>query len=153
MLSMYKDHLLTTACYYRVFMWFSRLRTAYDECYQCALISSSHGRRHCVTSSQHPVDYGTERRPTSTPIVWTSREGLRAASSRTCRASAVLQAILGELRTVTGRLRADDERSELAGEWKHAAMVIDRCCQWTFTAFTVILTLSILCSAPHLFVL
>ena len=72
-------------------------------------------------------------------------------SAGTCRAHA--EAILGELRTVKGKMRADEARSELTGEWKHAAMVIDRFCLWMFTTFIVVLTLAILFSAPHLFVL
>jgi len=88
---------------------------------------------------------------------------------------------------MTARLRSDDERAELSGDWKHAAvleicsqtdrltyrqtdreagrqagrqaywkhaaMVIDRLCLCMFTAFTLVLTTSILFSAPHLFVL
>jgi len=132
---------------------------------RCELISTSRDGR----LSQHPVDQynvgrptGADRRTTSTPpatLVWTCREGARA-TARTChraaschRATALLEAIVVELRAVTSRLRADDERSELAGDWKHAAMVVDRFCLWTFTAFTVVLTLSVLLSAPHLIVL
>jgi len=126
-------------------------------------VSSSRGSTRCTTSSQHPSSVPDRRRPgvagqpettsTTTPVqVWTCHEDTR--TSRTCRpAHAALEAILGELRTVTGRMRADDERTELTAEWKHAAMVVDRCCLWTFTAFTAILTLSTLLSAPHLFVL
>jgi len=76
-----------------------------------------------------------------------------AGAGSTCRAHSLLEAILGELKTVTEKMRADEERSELTGEWKYAAMVIDRFCLWTFTSFTVILTLAVLFSAPHLIVL
>ena len=119
--------------------------------------------RGCMTSSQHPVDYyNGSRRPTATgvhhqpaPTVWTCHEGVKTASAATssCRAHTILEAILDELRSLTEKIRAEDERSELTGEWKHAAMVIDRFCLWTFTGFTIILTLAILFSAPHLLVL
>jgi len=88
----------------------------------------------------------------ATPAIWTCHGGMQTTSLTTSRVH-TLEAILGELKTITGKMHVEEERSELTGEWKHAAMVIDRFCLWTFTAFTLILTFAILFSAPHLFVL
>jgi len=49
--------------------------------------------------------------------------------------------------------RQTDRETDRQAYWKHAAMVIDRLCLCMFTAFTLVLTTSILFSAPHLFVL
>jgi len=124
---------------------------------------------HHMTSFQNPADqYGScgpsadaDQRATRNTI-WTCREGMRATTahhapppppSGTCQAHATLAAILGELRAITGKMREDEQRSELTGEWKYAAMVIDRFCLWAFITFTALLTISVLLSAPHLIVL
>ena len=63
-----------------------------------------------------------------------------------------LQCILKELKFITSRMKMQEEEAEIIGDWKFAAMVIDRFCLIVFTAFTIITTLAVLCSAPHIFV-
>lgn len=72
-----------------------------------------------------------------------------AAVSATTRE---LQCILKELKFITNRMKMQEEEAEIIGDWKFAAMVIDRFCLIVFTAFTIITTLAVLCSAPHIFV-
>ena len=63
-----------------------------------------------------------------------------------------LQCILKELRFITNRMKIDDEKIDIISDWKFAAMVIDRFCLITFTAFTVITTVAVLLSAPNVLV-
>lgn len=60
--------------------------------------------------------------------------------------------ILKELRYVTDGVRAEAKKEEQCNEWKYAAMVIDRLCLIVFTFFTVVSTVAILFSAPHVIV-
>lgn len=62
-----------------------------------------------------------------------------------------LQCILKELKFITNRMKLQEEEEEVISDWKFAAMVIDRFCLIIFTAFTVITTIAVLCSAPHIF--
>ena len=63
-----------------------------------------------------------------------------------------LQIILRELQFITGRMRKADEEAEIISDWKFAAMVVDRFCLIVFTLFTVIATIAVLFSAPHIIV-
>ncbi|XP_054277922.1 neuronal acetylcholine receptor subunit alpha-7-like isoform X2 [Macrosteles quadrilineatus] len=63
-----------------------------------------------------------------------------------------LTLILKELRVITDKLRKEDEAAEVTNDWKFAAMVVDRLCLIIFTLFTVIATIAVLCSAPHIIV-
>lgn len=63
-----------------------------------------------------------------------------------------LQAILRELQFITGRMRKSDEEADIISDWKFAAMVVDRFCLIIFTMFTVIATVAVLLSAPHIIV-
>jgi nicotinic acetylcholine receptor len=63
-----------------------------------------------------------------------------------------LQCILKELKFITNRMKIHDEELEIISDWKFAAMVIDRFCLITFTAFTVITTIAVLVSAPNIIV-
>ena len=63
-----------------------------------------------------------------------------------------LALILKELRTITEKIRKDEEASEITNDWKFAAMVVDRCCLIIFTLFTIIATIAVLMSAPHIIV-
>ncbi|XP_037079691.1 neuronal acetylcholine receptor subunit alpha-7-like isoform X7 [Pollicipes pollicipes] len=63
-----------------------------------------------------------------------------------------LQALLRELRFITARIRKDDEIREIISDWKFAAMVVDRFCLIVFTLFTVVATIAILLTAPHILV-
>jgi len=64
-----------------------------------------------------------------------------------------LQAITRELRFITSRMKKKDEESDMIADWKFAAMVVDRICLIIFTLFTIIATLAVLLSAPHIIVL
>jgi len=64
----------------------------------------------------------------------------------------LLKSILGELRSVTSKLRQDERFEDECSDWKFAAMVVDRLCLCLFTMFTVISTFAILFSAPHVLV-
>ena len=64
-----------------------------------------------------------------------------------------LQAITRELRFITSRLKKREEESDMIADWKFAAMVVDRICLIIFTLFTVIATLAVLLSAPHIIVM
>ncbi|KFM66080.1 Neuronal acetylcholine receptor subunit alpha-7, partial [Stegodyphus mimosarum] len=61
-----------------------------------------------------------------------------------------LNAILRELRYITGRMRREERITDIIAEWKYAAMVVDRVCLIVFTAFTILSTCICLFSAPHL---
>ncbi|XP_037082240.1 acetylcholine receptor subunit alpha-type acr-16-like [Pollicipes pollicipes] len=63
-----------------------------------------------------------------------------------------LQLILKELRTITDKMRSDDHEAEVTGDWKFAAMVVDRMCLIVFTLFTIVATVAVLLSAPHIIV-
>lgn len=63
-----------------------------------------------------------------------------------------LSLILKELRMITEKIRKDEEASEITNDWKFAAMVVDRLCLIIFTLFTIIATIAVLLSAPHIIV-
>ncbi|KAI4487330.1 hypothetical protein M0804_005479 [Polistes exclamans] len=53
---------------------------------------------------------------------------------------------------ITDQLRSDEENTKVTNDWKFAAMVIDRMCLIIFTLFTIIATITVLLSAPHIIV-
>ena len=53
---------------------------------------------------------------------------------------------------ITDKLRDDEDAAAIENDWKFAAMVLDRLCLITFTAFTVIATFAVLAAAPHVVV-
>ncbi|XP_054084310.1 neuronal acetylcholine receptor subunit alpha-7 isoform X4 [Zeugodacus cucurbitae] len=63
-----------------------------------------------------------------------------------------LHLILKELQFITSRMRKSDDEAELISDWKFAAMVVDRFCLIVFTLFTIIATVTVLLSAPHIIV-
>lgn len=63
-----------------------------------------------------------------------------------------LAMILKEIRFITDQLRKEDEAADITRDWKFAAMVVDRLCLIIFTLFTIIATLAVLFSAPHIIV-
>lgn len=63
-----------------------------------------------------------------------------------------LQLILKEIQFITNRMRRADEEAEIISDWKFAAIVIDRFCLIVFTLFTIIATIVVLMSAPHIIV-
>lgn len=61
-----------------------------------------------------------------------------------------ISAILRELRFITNRMRKEDEIEEIIGEWKFAAMVMDRLCLIVFSSFTAISTAACLIPPANL---
>ena len=53
---------------------------------------------------------------------------------------------------ITEKLKEEEEAAAVLADWRFAAMVLDRLCLIFFTAFTVIATLMVLGTAPHVFV-
>ena len=79
--------------------------------------------------------------------------GVKVNSSRS---SVLLQreeisTILKEVRYITNKMRGDADADEEIGDWKFAAMVIDRLCLYVFTTYTFIATTVIFVSVPHIF--
>ncbi|XP_043281002.1 CHRNA7-FAM7A fusion protein-like isoform X2 [Venturia canescens] len=60
--------------------------------------------------------------------------------------------ILKEIKIITDQLKDADEDTKITNDWKFAAMVIDRMCLIIFTLFTIIATITVLFSAPHIIV-
>ena len=66
--------------------------------------------------------------------------------------SAEVKLILRELRSITKRLREKDEEDFVISDWKFAAMVIDRFCLIGLSLYTILTTVVLFLSAPHLIV-
>lgn len=60
--------------------------------------------------------------------------------------------ILRELRYLTKRVREKDEDEIVISDWKFAAMVIDRFCLIGLSLYTLLTTVIMFLSAPHLIV-
>lgn len=58
--------------------------------------------------------------------------------------------IMQELRFIANRYRREDDLADIIGEWKFAAIVIDRLCLIVFSTFAVLSLAICLASAPHL---
>lgn len=63
-----------------------------------------------------------------------------------------LQLIVKEIQFITSRMRRTEEEAAVVSDWKFAAIVIDRFCLIVFTLFTIVATLVVLFSAPHIIV-
>ncbi|VVC37839.1 Nicotinic acetylcholine receptor,Neurotransmitter-gated ion-channel, conserved [Cinara cedri] len=63
-----------------------------------------------------------------------------------------LQLILHEVRYITDYMRKQQEDQDVINDWKYAAMVVDRFCLIVFTFFTLVATIAVLYSAPHIIV-
>ncbi|XP_064092186.1 neuronal acetylcholine receptor subunit alpha-7-like isoform X4 [Macrobrachium nipponense] len=63
-----------------------------------------------------------------------------------------LQSILRELRYITCQMRNEEEILDIVIDWKFAAMVVDRFCLITFTLYTVVATVVVILSAPHVLI-
>lgn len=63
-----------------------------------------------------------------------------------------LSLILKEIRIITDKIRDDEDTASIENDWKFAAMVLDRVCLITFTLFTIVATIAVLLSAPHIIV-
>ena len=62
-----------------------------------------------------------------------------------------LTAILKELRSITQKLKEDEDDEGKALDWKFAAMVIDRLCMVVFTVATLLSTVLILFTSKNIF--
>ena len=60
--------------------------------------------------------------------------------------------ILKEIRVITEKLKEDDEAAAVEADWKFAAMVIDRLCLIVYTLFTIIASVAVIWTAPHVIV-
>lgn len=60
--------------------------------------------------------------------------------------------ILKEIKIITDQLKSEELNTKVTNDWKFAAMVIDRMCLIIFTLFTIIATITVLLSAPHIIV-
>ncbi|XP_076234430.1 nicotinic acetylcholine receptor alpha7 subunit isoform X2 [Calliopsis andreniformis] len=60
--------------------------------------------------------------------------------------------ILKEIKIITDKLKSEEISAKVQNDWKFAAMVIDRMCLIIFTLFTIIATITVLMSAPHIIV-
>ena len=49
-------------------------------------------------------------------------------------------------------MKDEDEAAAVEADWKFAAMVIDRLCLIVYTLFTIIASLTVLWTAPHVIV-
>ena len=63
-----------------------------------------------------------------------------------------LNLILKEIKVITDKIKDDEESASIEADWKFAAMVLDRLCLVFFTVFTIIATLAVLATAPHVIV-
>ena len=63
-----------------------------------------------------------------------------------------LGAILKEIKVITDKIRDEEESGAVEGDWKFAAMVLDRLCLVFFSCFTFVATISVLAVAPHIIV-
>ena len=55
-------------------------------------------------------------------------------------------------KSLTTQVKDEDEAAAVEADWKFAAMVIDRLCLIVYTLFTIIASLTVLWTAPHVIV-
>ena len=63
-----------------------------------------------------------------------------------------LSLILKEIKVITDKIRDDDDAGSIENDWRFAAMVIDRLCLIAYTIFTILATMAVLQTAPHVIV-
>lgn len=86
-------------------------------------------------------------------VASTSSPASASESRSVCNYSArELQLILQEVRYITDYMRKQQDDQEVINDWKYAAMVVDRFCLIVFTFFTLVATVAVLYSAPHIIV-
>jgi len=110
-----------------------------------------------VTNNSNNVNNAFARVPSagglpSLPGLNSSASGAEDSGSFPPGAFRELSLILKELRVITDKIRDDEETAAIENDWKFAAMVLDRLCLLTFTAFTIIATIAVLLAAPHIIV-
>lgn len=109
-----------------------------------ATLNSAYMRGTSTTSSMHHA----HQHSSSTGAVALSLDDSGSCSV----AQRELQLILKEIQFITGRMQKNDEEAAIISDWKFAAIVMDRFCLIVFTLFTIVATLVVLCSAPHIIV-
>lgn len=110
----------------------------YGGCSNAATLNSTYLRSTTPTSSMHHGHHST-----------TNTMDESGGCSVTQRD---LQLILREIQFITNKMRRNEEEQDIISDWKFAAIVIDRFCLIVFTMFTIIATLVVLLSAPHIIV-
>lgn len=55
-------------------------------------------------------------------------------------------------RVITDTIKTNEETSVVINDWKYAAIVLDRLCLMAFTLFTLIATIILFSTAPHILV-
>ena len=55
-------------------------------------------------------------------------------------------------RLITETIKTSKEESLIVNDWKFAAIVLDRVCLLIFTVFTLVATLALFTTAPHILV-
>ena len=103
----------------------------------------------------HPCHPNYPKAPLASIFMSRSNPNLPNSFEETVAATPLqreLGLILKEIRVITDKVRDDDEAAEIEGDWKFAAMVLDRLCLIFFTLFTVVATLIMLSVAPHIVV-
>ena len=63
-----------------------------------------------------------------------------------------LSLILKEIKVITDKIREDEDNGSVENDWRFAAMVIDRLCLIAYTIFTILATVAVLHTAPHVIV-
>ena len=61
-----------------------------------------------------------------------------------------LRDILREVKYLTEKVKTEERTQEICGDWKFAAMVVDRICMIVFTLITIVSTIGIFLSAPSM---
>ena len=112
---------------------------------------------HPATKSHtvHPCHPNYPKAPLASIFMSRSNPNLPNSFEETVAATPLqreLGLILKEIRVITDKVRDDDEAAEIEGDWKFAAMVLDRLCLIFFTLFTVVATMIMLSVAPHIVV-
>lgn len=114
----------------------------YGGCSNAATMNNSYLRNTTATSSMHHAHTTT-----------TSSGALSLDEASGCSvAQRDLQLILREIQFITNKMRRNEEEQDIISDWKFAAIVMDRFCLIVFTLFTMVATLVVLLSAPHIIV-
>uniref|UniRef100_A0AAV2MJS3 Neurotransmitter-gated ion-channel transmembrane domain-containing protein n=1 Tax=Knipowitschia caucasica TaxID=637954 RepID=A0AAV2MJS3_KNICA len=99
---------------------------------------------HCATSSDSGVALGGRVCDDGEPPVTSGGLGLGVLYP-----PQEIIRILEEVSYIAQRFRDQDEAESVCSEWKFAAAVVDRLCLVAFSLFSIIITFTILMSAPN----
>ena len=66
--------------------------------------------------------------------------------------SELVKCNLNLISNINIQVKDEDEAAAVEADWKFAAMVIDRLCLIVYTLFTIIASLTVLWTAPHVIV-